>query len=432
MRKVVRQVGFEEPTRVLEDNNESNFEKEPTVRVSDIAKEKNTIHGHDVGVKDSYSFASVLQHKHTKKTVAVSELRNNERVDGAAVVIPMEAVKEFSTREGMEKVLESGPWVLIEMMAEVALMDSLVVATPFTNGKGHSLDTIEVEYEWRPPRCVTCCIFDHTDEKCSKLVKEVKSTSTSQVDEEGFVMVSRKKGGAKVPPKKQLVGVRLTKPKPNMGPNPSQNEKGMELKNSFASLEDVEEDLWTRDSVNVRVALNVINESDSEDIDEELVLEEDRRNMGMNLSPKQSEVRHVINSNNLAVYAILESHIASSRLEITPWCILGDFNVALNFKDTSVGSSIMDISMREFRECVEEIELMDVPRSGLQFTNGFVGNYAVFQPYGISDHSPAILRIPLKAKFSPKPFKFANVVTTFPRFKEVVNEGWSAQFRGFY
>ncbi|GJS20963.1 RNA-directed DNA polymerase, eukaryota, reverse transcriptase zinc-binding domain protein [Tanacetum coccineum] len=70
--------------------------------------------------------------------------------------------------------------------------------------------------------------------------------------------------------------------------------------------------------------------------------------------------------------------------------------------------------------------------ANVAFSNGFVGNYAIFQPYGISDHSLAILRIPLKAKFSPKPFKFANVVTTFPRFKEVVNEGWSAQFCGFY
>ncbi|GKA61771.1 hypothetical protein Tco_0761290 [Tanacetum coccineum] len=224
----------------------------------------------------------------------------------------------------------------------------------------------------------------------------------------------------------------------------------------------------------------------------------------MNLSPKQSEVRHVINSNNLAVCwnadvvdtsiisqnaQVMHTHvwIKAERKELfcsfiyahnrythrrglweslcmhkcfmhdRPWCILGDFNAALNFEDTSVGSSIMDISMREFRECVEEIELMDVPRAGLQFTwnqkpqgtngilkkldrvmanvafsNGFVGNYAVFQPYGISDHSPAILRIPLKAKFSPKPFKFANVVTTFPRFKEIVNEGWSAQISGFY
>ncbi|GKF17667.1 hypothetical protein Tco_0062585, partial [Tanacetum coccineum] len=60
----------------------------------------------------------------------------------------------------------------------------------------------------------------------------------------------------------------------------------MELKNSFASLEDVEEDLWTRDSVNVRVALNVINESDSEDVDEELVVEEDRRNVATDNTTK--------------------------------------------------------------------------------------------------------------------------------------------------
>ncbi|GKA49243.1 hypothetical protein Tco_0742201 [Tanacetum coccineum] len=70
--------------------------------------------------------------------------------------------------------------------------------------------------------------------------------------------------------------------------------------------------------------------------------------------------------------------------------------------------------------------------ANVAFSNGFVSNYAAFQPYGISDHSPAILRIPLKAKFSPKPFKFANVVTTFPQFKEIVNEGWSAQISGFY
>ncbi|GJU62334.1 hypothetical protein Tco_1244169 [Tanacetum coccineum] len=161
----------------------------------------------------------------------------------------------------------------------------------------------------------------------------------------------------------------------------------------------------------------------------------------MNLSPKQSEVRHVIHDNNLAVCAILESHIASSRLDVTCQRVFRHWHwasnnssclKALNFEDTSVGSSVMDISMREFKECVDDIELIDVPRSGIQFTNGFVGNYAVFQPYGISDHSPAVLRIPLQTKFSPKPFKFANVVTTFPRFEEVVKEGWNAQFRGFY
>nr|GFB40520.1 hypothetical protein [Tanacetum cinerariifolium] len=51
----------------------------------------NDVHGHSVGTT---SFAPVLQHKNTKKKVVVSELRNDERVEGAAVVIPMKFVKE--------------------------------------------------------------------------------------------------------------------------------------------------------------------------------------------------------------------------------------------------------------------------------------------------------------------------------------------------
>ncbi|GKC34255.1 RNA-directed DNA polymerase, eukaryota, reverse transcriptase zinc-binding domain protein, partial [Tanacetum coccineum] len=51
-----------------------------------------------------------------------------------------------------------------------------------------------------------------------------------------------------------------------------------------------------------------------------------------------------------------------------PWCILGDFNAALFLHDSSAGSSNIDISMREFKECVEEIEVMDIQNSGLQFT----------------------------------------------------------------
>ncbi|GJY29596.1 RNA-directed DNA polymerase, eukaryota, reverse transcriptase zinc-binding domain protein [Tanacetum coccineum] len=404
--------------------------------------EKSTINVHGVRTTVSSSFASVLQHKKNKKMVAVSELRNDEQVEGAAVVIPMLAVK---SRDIVR-----------------------------------SLETIEVEYEWKPPRCSTCCIFDHTNDQCPKLVKEVKAFPVTHVDEEGFVTVNRKKATTSTPS--------------HDVPNSIKQRNGMELKNYFASLGDDKDDMWINALRNSNAALNIINDNDSEDVDEELVVEEDRRNMvtdnknkGEN-TPKDSSAV-LINDNNLAVCAILESHVASSCLDavrmqmlwilalflkviklcmpvldqggkkgaVLPWCILRDFNAALNLEDTSAGSSFMDISMREFKECVEEIELMDVPCSGLQFTwnqkpqgtNGilkkldrimanvefstdFVGNYAVFQPYGISDHSPAVLRIPLLTKYSPKLFKFTNVVTTFPRFKEVVNEGWNAQFRGFH
>ncbi|PWA91606.1 RNA-directed DNA polymerase, eukaryota, Reverse transcriptase zinc-binding domain protein [Artemisia annua] len=131
------------------------------------------------------------------------------------------------------------------------------------------------------------------------------------------------------------------------------------------------------------------------------------------------------------------------------WCLMGDFNSALNLEDKSVGSSIIDISMREFKECVDTIEISDVKRAGLQFTwsqkpkgedgilkkidrvlanlefNGtFVGANALFQPYRISDHSPAILRIPKRTRFKPKPFKFSNLVVLNPRFKELPLDGY--------
>ncbi|GJR05399.1 integrase, catalytic region, zinc finger, CCHC-type containing protein [Tanacetum coccineum] len=270
------------------------------VRVSDqIASDHVDNHSTSSIPANGGSFASILQNKTAKKVVKVSELRNNEKVQGAAVAIPLEAVKEvsacfdntlygyfvgkklafplvenyvkntwikyglervmnkngffffqFSTREGMEKVIENGPWLirsvplilnvwtpnaqvkkdeikvapvwvklrhvpvvayseiglslittqlgrpimldsytcnmcinpwgksdyaraLVQVLADVELAKSVVVAIPFLDGTGHSLETVVVEYEWTPPRCGTCCIFDHTDDQCPKKPIEV-------------------------------------------------------------------------------------------------------------------------------------------------------------------------------------------------------------------------------------------------------------------
>ncbi|GJT45757.1 RNA-directed DNA polymerase, eukaryota, reverse transcriptase zinc-binding domain protein [Tanacetum coccineum] len=140
-----------------------------------------------------------------------------------------------------------------------------------------------------------------------------------------------------------------------------------------------------------------------------------------------------------------------------PWCIMGDFNAALNLEDMSVGSSNIDISMREFKEYVEDIEVTDVPRSGLQFTwnqkpkgcdgilkkidqvmanlefsDVFVGAYALFQPYRISDHSLTVLKIPMHVRADPKPFKFPNILTLNDRFKQVVQDGWAIHVSSFF
>ncbi|GJS09091.1 RNA-directed DNA polymerase, eukaryota, reverse transcriptase zinc-binding domain protein [Tanacetum coccineum] len=315
----------------------------------------------------------------------------------------------------------------------------------------------------------------------------------------------------------------------------------MTLKNSFSMLDDNETD-WEGDETKQ----SVINESDSDESVEELIMEESHTNSSLT---GQSEVQHVISENNLSVCAILESHFSDSNLmklcplvfrhwswtsngncclkgtriilgwnhndvdiivinqddqtvhvriwlkldrkelfcsfvyapdrpwcilglrrdlwkslcihkhyvRDRPWCILGDFNAALFLHDSSAGNSKIDISMREFKECVEEIEVMDIQNLGLQFTwsqkpkgndgllkkidrimvnlsfnDSFVGAHAIFKPYRISDHSPSIFNIPTVTKSKPKPFKFYNLITCHERFKQVVMEGWSKQVSGFH
>ncbi|GKD31997.1 hypothetical protein Tco_1242775 [Tanacetum coccineum] len=51
-----------------------------------------------------------------------------------------------------------------------------------------------------------------------------------------------------------------------------------------------------------------------------------------------------------------------------PWVLLGDFNVALNMEDISTGSSSMNSAMRNFKDCVRSIEVMDIHSTGLHFT----------------------------------------------------------------
>ncbi|XP_021985819.1 uncharacterized protein LOC110882016 [Helianthus annuus] len=102
-----------------------------------------------------------------------------------------------------------------------------------------------------------------------------------------------------------------------------------------------------------------------------------------------------------------------------PWVLMGDFNSALNLEDKSMGASSVSISMKEFQECVDNIEMFDINRSGLHFTwnqkpkkgigllkkidrvlgntefvTAFPNAVALFQPYRLSDHCPCVLKLP--------------------------------------
>ncbi|XP_076934499.1 uncharacterized protein LOC143600808 [Bidens hawaiensis] len=140
-----------------------------------------------------------------------------------------------------------------------------------------------------------------------------------------------------------------------------------------------------------------------------------------------------------------------------PWIVMGDFNTIMNLDESTSCASSRDISMVEFKDCIQELEILDLKFTGLQYTwnqkpkgdsglmkkldrimgnqvfnDIFPGSYVEFQPYRISDHTPAILSIPLSKKFCPKPFKFSNVLISHAGFKQVVTAGWNIEVEGYY
>ncbi|GJU58820.1 RNA-directed DNA polymerase, eukaryota, reverse transcriptase zinc-binding domain protein [Tanacetum coccineum] len=125
------------------------------------------------------------------------------------------------------------------------------------------------------------------------------------------------------------------------------------------------------------------------------------------------------------------------------WIIMRDVNVSLNLEDHSEGTSHFTQDMIEFQECINEIRMEDLNCSGLHFTwtksllnpnatvlkkiDGVMGynlfltkfnnDHALFLPYGISDHSPAILKIPQVLTKKNKSFRPANYITDKEEFK---------------
>ncbi|GKG02582.1 hypothetical protein Tco_0310218, partial [Tanacetum coccineum] len=143
---------------------------------------------------------------------------------------------------------------LIEIAADVELVKSLVIAIPLGNKEWHTFATIDIEYEWTPPRYASCRIFDHVSDKCPKLPKVVP---TDKAIDDGFTEVKKKKAKAKQSNKKQVEGIRLNKPPLNL---------------QYRRV----------DRVTTESELHVVNDSDSEDVDEYITMEE-----GTNSVPKE-------------------------------------------------------------------------------------------------------------------------------------------------
>ncbi|GKA53956.1 RNA-directed DNA polymerase, eukaryota, reverse transcriptase zinc-binding domain protein [Tanacetum coccineum] len=149
---------------------------------------------------------------------------------------------------------------------------------------------------------------------------------------------------------------------------------------------------------------------------------------GMSTGNKQKEVRNLIRNEKIQEILWKDLYMHRRASSTLPWAIMGDMNVTLKVKEHSNGGSSITEDMQDFIDCVNQVEVDDIGSTGFFYTwtksrknpnnstlkkldrvmvsehflTEFEGSYAVFQPFLVSDHSPAILVIPHNFPKKPK------------------------------
>nr|GEZ61746.1 zinc knuckle CX2CX4HX4C [Tanacetum cinerariifolium] len=142
---------------------------------------------------------------------------------------------------------------LIEVNSEADLVDVVTISILSLSGDGFTKETIRVEYEWRPPRCDICKIFNYVYDHCPKKVVSPPIVTTSNVvthtiekTNDGFQTVSKKKKmkATTIAPKKRVTNVSNTSQSTSMLKTTGYSSKKYNLfmSNSFSALNDEEED----------------------------------------------------------------------------------------------------------------------------------------------------------------------------------------------
>nr|GEX06109.1 hypothetical protein [Tanacetum cinerariifolium] len=371
-----------------------------------------TVHEGDALHDATGSFATVVRNISSKKVVKVQVMHNKERVDGAAVAIPLEAVEAISSR--FENTLY-GYW----------------------KDRGHTLATISIEYEWKPPRCSNCLVFAHTSDNCPTLHKETP-VATNKDNTDGFTVVQKKKSGKanQNQKKKQIEGIRLTKSALNLQYRKVDKLATYNLHKVCSSV--FRHWDWSSNSVCCKKGTRIILGWNHNDVDVMVLNQDDQTihtRVWLKLDKKEVFCSFIYAHNGYIQRRELWQSLKHHKVYVSnrPWCLLGDFNATLFLEQSTAGSSRLDITMREFKACVDDIEVLDVQNSGLQFTSnqklkgadgiikkldrimanmdfisGFMGAHAIFKPYRNSDHSPSgflMFRAVKKLKCMKKPLR---------------------------
>nr|GEU56230.1 hypothetical protein [Tanacetum cinerariifolium] len=166
-----------------------------------------------------------------------------------------------SSYVGLEDVLENGPWMIHNSpiilkkstmnscLCKEELTQSLNMVVPLINVSGFTIETVSIEYEWKPPCCDLCKIFGHVLDHCPQkvsvpstvvtliIVTLIVVTPNVEKTHDGFQTVGKRTRRVNLSP--------LIVNKPPKVTVPSSKEDNIPMSNSYTvldeeSVEDVE------------------------------------------------------------------------------------------------------------------------------------------------------------------------------------------------
>ncbi|GKD30370.1 RNA-directed DNA polymerase, eukaryota, reverse transcriptase zinc-binding domain protein, partial [Tanacetum coccineum] len=281
-------------------------------------------------------------------------------------------VFKFDNQQGLQTVIESGPWilmnqpleawsvkglsalasrigkpltidamttrmckqgigrlgyarVLVEVDAKKGLEDHIDVLYRSSSNGEQFVKKVNVEYDWKPPICKKCMVFRHSDNNCNRKDK----TNEQVLEQQNRNQWKRNlKLQSLYTERRQRKVIRKWQKK--------------RTANKFAILQDMEEE----------DGFAKLSMKEKEEVDKSFYCTfiyaankgKDRRELWKELS--------------------LNKRIVGS----SAWIIIGDVNVSLNLEDHSEGMSQFAQDMIEFQECINEIEMEDINCFGFHFT----------------------------------------------------------------
>ncbi|GKC00279.1 trichome birefringence-like protein 3, partial [Tanacetum coccineum] len=272
---------------------------------------------------------------------------------------------------------------LIEVGADKELKQEVIMAVPNVDDEGatHTFEKIRVEYEWKPPLCVNCHVFGHTTEQCPKRVLE-KPSPIVETDDDGFTRVTNRKS------KGNGLSVKTTnkesKPVGKKNSNEEQS-NGIKLKNLFEKLNEIYvpvtsessyghgvEDIFGDTTKATQFTVDTENKDSDSEVEEVFIEDNPYKSKPKEASTSYDDYSvlgigrewwvmltwmQIIMGWNMDIVQVMDLGVHKHAVRGLPWILMGDFNVAVNMEDTYSGSSSMNSTMCEFKDCVLKLRL---------------------------------------------------------------------------